>query len=129
MNAPIEFTVQGNPIPKGRPRVVLRQRPDGYRGHAFTPPQTKAWERVVGWKARSVMDGREPLAGEIAVMLEFYRVNAVACDLDNLAKAVMDALNGICYRDDRQIAEMHIVRFVDRKDPRVEIKIWPLEDT
>lgn len=125
---PIQFTVEGNPIPKGRPRVVLRQRPEGYRTHAFTPPQTKAWERVVGWTARQVMDGREPLTGDIAVVLEFFRANEIRCDLDNLAKAVLDGMNGICYQDDRQIAEMVLYRLLDRKNPRVEVQIIPLED-
>jgi len=124
----VEFVVEGNPIPKGRPRVVLSRRPDRYRAHAFTPPQTKAWERVVGWAARRAMDGREPLRGDLAVVLEFFRQNAIACDLDNLAKAITDALNGICYHDDRQIVEMVLYRMIDAENPRVQIQIIPLED-
>ena len=31
-------------------------------------------------------------------------------DNDNLAKSVLDALNKLAYRDDRQVVELHVVR-------------------
>lgn len=125
MSRRIEFVVEGNPIPKARPRVVLRP---GRKAAAYTPNQTKAWERDIEWVARGVMDGDEPLAGPLAVELAFYRGNEIGCDVDNLAKAVLDALNGVCYGDDAQVDEMHLYRAVDRDRPRVEVEIWQLED-
>lgn len=47
-------------------------------------------------------------------------------DVDNIAKAVFDGLNGVVWYDDRQVAEMHVYRFVKQEKQRTEIKIWPL---
>ena len=53
----------------------------------------------------------EPLKKELSVKLNFYKpINPTAKrygDIDNLAKAVMDALNGILWADDSQIVELH----------------------
>lgn len=53
----------------------------------------------------------------------------IACDkkpdLDNYFKAVTDAINGILYKDDGQIAAM-ICRKVYSYDPRTEIEVTAL---
>jgi hypothetical protein len=41
----VAFTVEGNPLPKERPRVVLN---NGTRPHGFTPRRTMEWEAAVG---------------------------------------------------------------------------------
>ena len=44
-------------------------------------------------------------------------------DADNIAKIIADALNGVAYRDDSQIAEMLIVRrYADIPVVAVEIQ-------
>ncbi|WP_245325920.1 RusA family crossover junction endodeoxyribonuclease [Lactococcus raffinolactis] len=43
-------------------------------------------------------------------------------DLDNYEKALMDAINGICYHDDGQVAKK-IARKVYSNDPRIEFEI------
>ena len=115
----IEFTVPGNPIPKARPRVIQR----GKRTFAYTPRRTRNWEaaiRAAAWEHVKLGPlHRRPLA----VTLTFYRENHVRADTDNLAKAVLDALNGICYVDDAQIVDLHLRRYVDSDNPRVEIRI------
>jgi Holliday junction resolvase RusA-like endonuclease len=49
--------------------------------------------------------------------------NARRRDIDNVLKAIADALNTIAYEDDSQIDEMHITRSVDAAMPRTEITI------
>jgi Holliday junction resolvase RusA-like endonuclease len=46
-------------------------------------------------------------------------------DADNLAKAVLDAGNGLLYLDDAQVAELHVRRIVGREGeaPRVEVTV------
>jgi Holliday junction resolvase RusA-like endonuclease len=44
------------------------------------------------------------------------------CDADNLAKSILDALNGIAYYDDSQVCEL-LVRKYYSDNPRVEILI------
>lgn len=38
-------------------------------------------------------------------------------DVDNLAKFVLDSLNGILYQDDRQVASLQIVKVYDHEEP------------
>jgi len=46
-------------------------------------------------------------------------------DLDE--SIILDAMQGMVYKNDRQIKEKHIYWALDRENPRVEIKIWSLE--
>jgi Holliday junction resolvase RusA-like endonuclease len=48
-------------------------------------------------------------------------------DIDNLEKAVYDALNQIVYVDDRQICEVHARKIIVARgeEPRVEVTIEP----
>ena len=43
-------------------------------------------------------------------------------DLDNIAKAVLDSLNGIAYKDDSQIVSMVVSKKYSNR-PRVEITL------
>jgi Holliday junction resolvase RusA-like endonuclease len=101
---------------KGRPRFA--------RGHAYTPKATRDAERIVaGCFARAVGGGWEPIAGPLAVVVRTRkrlprstprRVESIADvtkpDADNVAKLVMDALNGIAYLDDSQVTSLTVVK-------------------
>lgn len=39
-------------------------------------------------------------------------------DIDNLAKFVLDALNGVVYKDDEQIVKLVTYKLIDNQDPR-----------
>lgn len=108
----IDFTVLGSdPIPKQRPRTVHR----GGKVITFTPKKTKAWEETVAWYGKAHC--REPMSGKFEVTLTFYRKSKRKADLDNLSKAVLDALNGIIWHDDDQVVALHLFkREVDRMD-------------
>lgn len=128
----VEFTVQGNPIPKARPVTRFR---DGEPVRTFTPRPTAGWESLVQAYAVQAMRGRPPLQGPLAVEMRFYRKDRAPCDFDNLAKAILDAVQehlpdipgGILFKDDRQIVEAHIFKSVDKANPRVEVRVWAIE--
>lgn len=101
-------------MPKGRPRFA--------NGRTFTPARTREWEDLVAWNARIFYRG-EPLVGPVSVTLRFHGARANA-DLDNLTKAVLDACNGICFVDDRQVALLEATRGVG--DPGVMVTVEPL---
>ncbi len=44
-------------------------------------------------------------------------------DLDNLVKAVKDALNGVLWRDDSQVIELEAKKIYGNP-PGVEIEVW-----
>jgi Holliday junction resolvase RusA-like endonuclease len=125
MTQRVAFVVQGNPIPKARPRVVLRE---GQRPRAYTPRQTKAYEAEVAWAAKQAMRGRTPFAGPVGMTLKFYRATRARADGDNLEKAIADAMNGLVYLDDDQVVECHRYKRLDRQWPRVEVEVWEVEE-
>jgi Holliday junction resolvase RusA-like endonuclease len=113
----ISFTVPGRPIPKARPRVV--------NGHAYTPRETQEYERAVQWHYRMTARSHLPLTVPCAVEMVFrFPIPASARrktmpdkikagdpypyrgDLDNLCKAVLDALNGLAFTDDALVVEI-----------------------
>ena len=124
----IAFTVEGNPVPKARPVTRFR---DGQPVRTFTPRRTQDYETRVAWAARRAMAGRDPFQGPVAVELRFFRKDRAVVDFDNLAKAVLDAVQesddtpgGILFQDDNQVVEAHVYKGVDPENPRAEVRVW-----
>jgi crossover junction endodeoxyribonuclease RusA len=111
------FTVKGNPLPKARAR--------GGKGHHYTPKATRDAEAWVKLHAKRACV--PCLAGPVKLSLSFYRANAVPCDVDNLAKLVSDALNGLAFEDDRQVVWLVAVKAIDRANPRTEVELEEVE--
>ena len=100
-----EFEVLGPPVSKQRPR----KGPNGW----YTPRKTKDFEELVGWSAKAAGLSLEPKK-PYGVEIEFY-LSTHRRDLDNLAKTVLDGLNGIGGWDDCQVVNLH-VKSVDVTD-------------
>jgi crossover junction endodeoxyribonuclease RusA len=111
----ISFVVPGQPQPKQRPRVV--------KGHTDTPVETLTAEAKVKACARKA--AVKPLLGPVHLTVRAYRSDARRVDLDNLAKLVQDALNGIAYDDDSQIVMLTATKWLDRTNPRTEVEVGP----
>lgn len=107
------FTVEGDPVPKARPRFV--------RGHTMTDPRTTRGEQSVVMAARRARV--RPLDGPVIVWLAYWRRTRVHCDIDNLVKLTLDALNGIAWQDDHQVVELHVTKRVDPDRPRTEVRL------
>jgi len=113
----LKITVPGRPVPKGRPRLGV----SGRKAFVYTPPATREYEKLVGWVARCA--GCRPVKMPVAVVLDVYIKRKL--DADNLAKSILDGLNGIAYEDDDQVVELLVRKHrVNKKtDERVEIEI------
>jgi Holliday junction resolvase RusA-like endonuclease len=48
-------------------------------------------------------------------------------DVDNLAKGVCDALNGIVYRDDAQVVDLRSIKFYGAR-PEVQVAVSPIRE-
>lgn len=99
------FTVPGDPVPKGRPRLG--------QGRTITPKRTTAAEKKVRAAFRQAMPGWEPEPDRTYGMLIEFRTNAGSVvDVDNAVKLVADALNNVFYLDDIQVGDqfLHLVR-------------------
>lgn len=110
----ISFVVPGPPVPKGRPRTG--------KGRIYTDPKTRAAEEAIALLARSAT--RTPLEGAVSLSLTFVLERppstkradpTVRPDVDNYAKTVMDACNGIVWADDAQVVTLSAAkRYGDR---------------
>lgn len=127
------FTVQGNPVAKGRPRV-------GKWG-AYTPDKTVNYENLVKFSFLEKYSKGDLLEGDLAIEVKFYfqipkstskknrelmarnviRHNKKP-DIDNCIKSITDALNSIAYKDDSQIVEVRAYKYYS-EDPRAEVYI------
>lgn len=112
------FEVDGKPRPKERPRR-------GKSGVFYTPKATSEWEDHVAAAARACTRGRAPLMDPCAVEL-IFRCADPRSDIDNLAKSVLDAMNGIVYDDDSQVVRLHIDRS-DEPEPGVTVRVRPFD--
>lgn len=101
--------MEGIPVPKGRPRFG--------KGRVYTPKRTAQWEKHI---RENLADFplKEPLDVPISIVLSFYMPRPKRLvnerpqediphiqhpDLDNLVKAVMDAMNSYVFTDDKLV--------------------------
>lgn len=127
----LQFTVPGEPRGKGRPRFG--------NGRTYTDAKTVAYERLIAGQAAAAM----PCPATelpVYVRVDIYkgvpkswpmwrRKRALEAleipgkpDLDNVAKAVLDALNGVAYADDTQVVRL-VVQKAYSLDPRLEVTV------
>jgi Holliday junction resolvase RusA-like endonuclease len=115
---PITFSVPGDPVPQPRPRVSTV----GGFGRAYVPKShaIHAYRQAVALSAKAA--GCEPHGLPVDVVIDFvfarpkshYRKSGLRndaptlprCDLDNMAKAVLDSLNGVAWDDDAQVRRL-----------------------
>ena len=110
----IEFFVEGNPVPK---QSFKMGKYGGYQ-----PKRVTDWQEQVAWCASVAYKG-EPLETPVSVRLIFRRKDKRRCDLDNLAKAVNDALEGIVFKNDEQIHHLTVYKFYKQDNPGVNITV------
>ncbi len=83
-------------------------------------PEVRAWRERAHWYLR--VAGVALLEGPVAVTVIAYRPRRRG-DIDNLAKAVLDALNGFAFGDDGQVVLLTMSRYDDARNPRVLVRV------
>lgn len=132
----IQFTIPGAPVAKARPRVTRT-------GHAYTPKKTSDYEKLVQIYAKQEMAVQRlnPVVDAVKLTVEaFFPIpsswtkakqkkalegdleHTSKPDIDNLCKAVQDAMNGIVYKDDSQIV-LVVGSKAYASEPRVEVTV------
>lgn len=96
----ITVEIEATPIPKGRPRL-------NSNGVVYTPRRTKEFEELIGWYTKAFI--KKPYETPIKLLIDIY--SRTRADIDNLAKSIMDGLNGVAYIDDRQVIDLRIRKF------------------
>src|SRR3990167_9411577 len=90
------------------------------RGRIVKTAAARAYQQ--GVKLRALAQGCRPISGPVVVTIQWFRA-ARRGDLDNHLKVVLDALQGVAYRNDNQIVELHAYRLEDHQNPRLQIVI------
>lgn len=101
------FEVEGQPVPWKRTQGAGKRR--------YTHPKYRAWKKQIQVAARAA--GVVLVDGAVCLTVEARVENRRFADVDNLAKAVLDALEGIAYGNDRQVCELRARRVLDREAP------------
>lgn len=129
-----KFTIPGKPQGKGRPRFSSRS------GHAYTPAQTADYENKVRlYYSRQTRC--TPLQGNIRADITAYfpipkstrKAKAIQLaeehtpcpkkpDADNIAKIILDSLNGLAYTDDSAVIYLTVGKLYGNT-PRVEVTL------
>lgn len=84
---------------------VAWQRAGRNGGHTFTPPRVRDHERLIA-EIVMLLWRKPPLECPLRLTVYFRMLGQRSADVDNLAKTVLDALNGVLYVDDRQVESL-----------------------
>ena len=133
----MRFTIPGEPVGKGRPRVVHR----GAFTRTYTPEKTASYENLVKLEFQRQCPTFFVPDAPIAMKIKCYcglakgdskrkRLAKITGairptkkpDIDNCIKVIADALNGLAYVDDTQIVVVTAEKYY-AEIPRVEVEI------
>ena len=121
----VTFKVDANPVGKQRARYVKR----GNFVSTYTPEKTRTYEALIKDAAIEAMGTSEPLETPVTLYLyirvpipkSYSKKKVEAClngldqpikkpDASNILKSVEDGMNGIVYKDDSQIVNLHVTK-------------------
>lgn len=109
------------------PQPLGKQRVRSGNGNWYTPSKTVGFSNIIANKCwlTMVRDGVEMFKKKtpLKITVLAYRIDKRRCDADNILKVTQDALNGVAYHDDSQIADARIVRLQGQESPLLYVKI------
>lgn len=125
----IRFSVVGKLVGAQRPRVT--------RNGTFIPKKTRQYQEKI--KQAFAASGGRKIDGAVCMRIEVFRAlpksrpkkvesepDIYRPDVDNIAKCVMDALNGLAYDDDAQVVSLRVTKYPRiRREERIIVTIWP----
>ena len=114
----IKLIIPGKPIGKGRPRLG--------RYGTYTPPKTVNYETLVKLTFMDTYKNFKPMQGAVAAKITAVFTTPQSYskkkkeeallkvdythkpDVDNIAKIILDSLNGLAYVDDIQVSYLQV---------------------
>lgn len=121
------FTVWGRVVGSARPRVT--------KFGTYIPKSTRQYRDRI--KGEFIAAGGMPLDGPVSVKIDVFRQlpksrpkglvlepDTYKPDVDNIAKNVLDALNGLAWKDDSQVVELIVRKYPRSREPeRIVVEI------
>lgn len=138
----IKFVIPGVPVAKGRPKF----RRTGAFVQAYTPAKTLKAERLIRDCFNAMQEVPPKDYDHIGLTCNFYmpfnksvskkkriawnekKHHIVRPDIDNLVKAIADALNGVAFKDDSAITCLDCCKIYS-DSPRTEVYITYCNET
>jgi len=130
----VEFTVRGRPISKGSMRSFAHKT-TGKVVTIHDNKRSRQWQKQIAQVA--AFHSAEPWEGpvELHLIFSFKRPKSapgreyptVRPDLDKLARAVLDALTGVIYKDDSQVVGISAQKIYGTQEG-VEVQIKELSE-
>jgi Holliday junction resolvase RusA-like endonuclease len=137
MTESVAFIVPGVVVGKGRPKFARR----GNFVTTYTPERTANYENLVKLAAHRAMNGREAFAVAVSCNISVEvepaaswsnkkRMAALSGDirptskpdLDNVAKGILDAMNDIVFKDDKQVVVLTVSKkYSEHSQASVEV--------
>lgn len=135
--AGVKFFVEGEPQGKARPRVT--------RNGTFTPKKTREYESFVREMFLRTYPAFKPFAegtplnviiiAKFRIPKSYSNANKTKIaegtiyptkkpDADNIAKAILDPLNGIVFHDDKQVVDCLIQKRYALSDEDIGVQIY-----
>lgn len=115
-----EFEVTGEVVGSARPRVT--------KFGTYIPEKTRKYRERI--KGSFIEAGGMRMSGPLSVRVHVFRQlpksrpkrvtledDTFKPDVDNIAKNVLDALNGIAWDDDSQVTELLVRKYPRGRDP------------
>ena len=131
----VDFIIPSQTVTKARPRFNTRT------GRAFTDDKTRIFENIVSlaYGSRHYFDDsyiRVRIKFKFDIPKSFSKkkrlealegkIRPTKGDVDNYAKAVLDGLNGVAFKDDRYIYAMEMEKIYDIESG-IEVVIESIE--
>ena len=136
----IHFKYTGDPVGKGRPRITRK----GTHVHTYTPEKTRMFEDAIRLEMMAstcekmpVYEAGIPLKAEVVMAIKvpssYSKKKKERClsgeilptkkpDVDNVLKAIFDALSGFAFVDDSQVIEI-VAEKIYSETPFVDVTI------
>lgn len=86
--------------------------------------EAKDWQEAVSWMFKNTPKFSGQVAVEIRMYLKYDR------DIDSSLKLILDTLQTMeVYPNDKKIAELHVYKYKDPENPRMELRIDDVSET
>lgn len=115
----MKISIDIEPVPQARPKFS--------HGKCYEPARCIEYKKAVATAAKIAMKNHERYRGALQVRIKLYRkfnrTSRRYGDVDNHAKSILDALNGIVYEDDSQIVKCTIEKKTAEGNAGIVIEI------
>lgn len=93
-----------------------------WRGRIVVSNEARAYKMSALVRAKS--QGMTVITGDVCLSITVYRP-AKRGDLSNRIKVLEDALQGVAFKNDSQVRELHAMQLEDPANPRVVVCVSP----